>query len=31
MVVCGLVDEDLDASIDWAKVRGEVVGTTRHS
>lgn len=29
--VCGLVDEELDASIDWAKVRGEVIGGIRHS
>ncbi len=26
----GLVDEQLDASIDWTKVRGEVIGTTKH-
>ncbi|CAK7229331.1 U4/U6-U5 snRNP complex subunit LSM8 [Sporothrix stenoceras] len=26
----GLVDEQLDASIDWTKVRGQVIGTTKH-
>ncbi|ERS95585.1 U6 snRNA-associated Sm-like protein LSm8 [Sporothrix schenckii 1099-18] len=26
----GLVDEQLDASIDWTKVRGHVIGTTKH-
>ena len=31
VVVCGLVDEALDASIDWMKVRGEVIGTTKHA
>ena len=30
VVVCGLVDEDLDASIDWVKVRGEALGGTKH-
>jgi U6 snRNA-associated Sm-like protein LSm8 len=30
VVVCGLVDEDLDDRIDWAKVRGSVIGTTKH-
>ena len=30
VVVAGLVDEDMDASIDWTKVRGEVIGTTKH-
>ncbi|EPE02275.1 lsm domain-containing protein [Ophiostoma piceae UAMH 11346] len=27
----GLVDEDLDASIDWTKVRGNVIGSTKHA
>lgn len=27
---CGLVDEELDASIDWERVRGEVIGGTKH-
>lgn len=30
VVVCGLVDEELDNSIDWSKVRGEVIGSTKH-
>lgn len=30
-VVCvGLVDEELDASIDWTKVRGEVIRSTKN-
>lgn len=31
VVVCGLVDEELDSQIDWAKVRGSVVGGVKHS
>lgn len=30
VVVCGLVDEEMDGSIDWTKVKGETIGTTRH-
>ncbi|CAK4032373.1 Sm-like ribonucleo [Lecanosticta acicola] len=30
VVVCGLVDEELDGSIDWTKVRGSEIGTTKH-
>ena len=30
VAICGLVDEELDASIDWAKVRGDVVGGVKH-
>ncbi|OCK94564.1 Sm-like ribonucleoprotein [Cenococcum geophilum 1.58] len=30
VVVCGLVDEELDASIDWTNVRGSVIGGTKH-
>ena len=30
VAICGLVDEELDASIDWAKVRGDVVGGIKH-
>ena len=30
VLIVGLVNEELDASIDWTKVRGEVVGTTKH-
>lgn len=30
-VVCvGLVDEELDKSINWTKVRGEIIGSTKH-
>ncbi|KAM7209330.1 U6 snRNA-associated Sm-like protein LSm8, partial [Naviculisporaceae sp. PSN 640] len=28
--VVGLVDEALDDSIDWTKVRGEPIGSTKH-
>lgn len=31
VVVCGLVDEEMDKSIDWSKVRGEVIGSTKHA
>jgi len=31
VVICGLVDEELDNSIDWTKVRGEVIGSTKHA
>jgi U6 snRNA-associated Sm-like protein LSm8 len=30
VAVCGRVDEELDASINWEKVRGDVLGGTRH-
>ncbi|KAK7526953.1 uncharacterized protein IWZ02DRAFT_488415 [Phyllosticta citriasiana] len=30
VTLCGLVDEELDDSIDWDKVRGEVIGSTKH-
>ncbi|SMQ46778.1 unnamed protein product [Zymoseptoria tritici ST99CH_1A5] len=30
VVLCGLVDEELDGSIDWTKVRGEEIGGTKH-
>lgn len=26
----GLVDEDIDASIDWTKVKGEAIGGIKH-
>ena len=29
--VIGLVDEELDAKIDWTRVRGSVIGSTKHS
>ncbi|KAI9727474.1 MAG: hypothetical protein M1828_006416 [Chrysothrix sp. TS-e1954] len=31
VVMIGLVNEELDASIDWTKVRGEHIGSTRHA
>ena len=31
MVVVGLMDEELDDSIDWLQVRGAVVGGVKHS
>lgn len=30
VAICGLLNEELDASIDWAKVRGNVVGGVKH-
>lgn len=30
VAVCGLVNEELDASIDWTKVRGNVIGGVKH-
>lgn len=30
VVICGLVEEELDASIDWEKVRGGVIGGIKH-
>jgi len=30
VAVCGLVDEDLDGKIDWAKVRGQEIHGTKH-
>ncbi len=30
VVCCGLVDEEIDQSIDWTAVRGEVIGGTKH-
>lgn len=30
VVLVGLVEEELDASIDWTKVRGDVIGSTKH-
>jgi U6 snRNA-associated Sm-like protein LSm8 len=30
VVICGQVDEELDQSINWSKVRGEVIGGTKH-
>lgn len=31
VAICGRVDEELDASINWTEVHGEVLGTTRHT
>ncbi|KAF1937590.1 Sm-like ribonucleo protein [Clathrospora elynae] len=31
VAVVGRVDEELDGKINWGKVRGEVLGGTRHS
>jgi len=30
VVVVGLMDEELDATINWREVRGMVVGSTKH-
>ena len=30
VALCGLVDEELDAKIDWTRVRGDVIGGTKH-
>ena len=30
ITICGLVEEELDESIDWSKVRGHVIGGTKH-
>ncbi|KAG8533402.1 uncharacterized protein KY384_002185 [Bacidia gigantensis] len=30
VAVCGLVNEELDVSIDWKKVRGNVIGGVKH-
>ncbi|KAJ4301394.1 hypothetical protein N0V90_003486 [Kalmusia sp. IMI 367209] len=30
VAVCGRVDEELDDGIDWTKVHGDVLGTTKH-
>ena len=30
VVICGLVDEEMDASIKWSEVHGEVIGGTKH-
>ena len=31
VAVCGLLDEQLDNDIDWAKVRGSVIGGVKHT
>ena len=30
VAVCGLLDEELDAKIDWTEVRGAVIGGVKH-
>ena len=30
VVICGLVNEELDNSIDWTNVGGDVIGSTKH-
>jgi U6 snRNA-associated Sm-like protein LSm8 len=30
ITICGLVDEDIDNSINWREVRGQVIGGTKH-
>ncbi|KAF1817295.1 small nuclear ribonucleo protein Lsm8, partial [Eremomyces bilateralis CBS 781.70] len=30
VVICGLVDDEIDSKIDWTAVRGDVIGTTKH-
>ncbi|KAF1948924.1 Sm-like ribonucleo protein [Byssothecium circinans] len=30
VALCGRLDEELDASIDWTKVQGEALGSTKH-
>lgn len=31
VAVVGRVDEEIDSKIDWGKVHGEVLGTTKHT
>lgn len=31
VAICGLLDEQMDSEIDWAKVRGSVVGGVKHT
>lgn len=30
VAICGLVNEELDGTIDWAKVRGSIIGGVKH-
>ncbi|KAF2753852.1 Sm-like ribonucleoprotein [Pseudovirgaria hyperparasitica] len=31
IVLCGLIDEERDESIDWTKVHGDIIGTTKRT
>lgn len=31
VLMCGLVDEEMDASIDWMKVKGGPIESTKHT
>lgn len=31
MAICGLLDEQMDGEIDWAKVKGSVIGGVKHT
>ena len=30
VAICGLLEEDLDATIDWTNVRGNIIGGVKH-
>ena len=30
VAICGLIDEERDASIDWTRVKGNVIGGVKH-
>jgi len=30
VLICGLVDEEMDSTIDWLKVKGGPIGSTKH-
>jgi U6 snRNA-associated Sm-like protein LSm8 len=30
VAICGRVDEEVDGQIDWSKVHGEPIGSTKH-
>lgn len=30
VAICGLLDEDLDATINWTNVRGNIIGGVKH-
>ena len=31
VAICGLLDEQMDGEIDWAKVKGSVIGGVKHT